>query len=290
MPGGLGEIPGKREAGQRRERQVVRLPDPGVEHPAHPGGDTLLDAVVMRGPGGRESTERRRLHRRHAAGPEPHGEVEILLAPYRLVQADRRREDRLQTGVAGQVRVSERLLDEVQAEGVQFLQPRDILEPVGSVRIHRECEIGEAFPHGPDRLQIVTGPDLELHPRVPAREVRPDRPDELPGIRAEPEAHTYAQRPAGPPEEFPEGESELPRLEVPECSLERGLRRRVSPHGPGERPEILRARDLGPREPRQEEFLKDMPRGLRRLVGVGGILPGRALSPSLLRLRALGPD
>ena len=153
---GRREIARQRETGQRREREIRRASEPGLEHPAAPRGDTVIAAHVV--------DARRFEVAADAAGLDAHDRARAELDRLardarrgdRLVEADRRLDQPRQPGVADEVVVGERLLDEQQVERVERAEVGGVGERVRAVRVDLEGDVTEAVPERGDRLDVPT--------------------------------------------------------------------------------------------------------------------------------------
>ena len=163
--------PGRREAGQRGQRQVGGATHAGLQHPAAPDRHALRAAQVVDGKRLAQSAHPPGLDVDHPARPHLQRLAGVPRREDALVQADRRLELGLQPAVVPQVVLRQRLLDQQQVQIIQRQQaPRRFRgyrpswrRPAGGCS-GRRC----ARPvHRPHRARL----DLDLDAAVALRQV-----------------------------------------------------------------------------------------------------------------------
>src|SRR5207237_1147984 len=119
--------------GERREREVRGAADPALEHAAEERSATGALRGFERGLRGRGAAEASRLDVDDSARSERESGADRSESGEALVESDRRAEVLRELAVLGEVLGVERLLEEEEREGVEPLEDRPVLEPVGPV-------------------------------------------------------------------------------------------------------------------------------------------------------------
>ena len=154
------DIAGDRESGQRGDRDVGRPADAELVHPAAPDGHAARIAMIVHALRLEQAAQAADLDIDDPAGAQVESLAGVVGRVDALVQADRRlRDDCLEPGVVDDVVVGQRLLDQEQAEIVECLERRQVVERVGRVGIDLER----------DRRETARGPAARRRHPSPAR-------------------------------------------------------------------------------------------------------------------------
>jgi hypothetical protein len=294
-------VSGQGELRAGGERGVGAAADAGLEHPAAP----------HRHAAGRR--DRRDLARLEVAADAAGLDVDDLAGTerdrvrgrprrrHRLVEADRCRDPLRQLGMAAQVVLGERLLDQQQVERVELGQPSCVAQGVGGVRVDlQEQVVAEALPHRAHRLDVPAGLDLQLDPDVALVEVAADDVEQLRNRVHDPDGDTGWHAVTHRAEERRERLPRRAQLRVEQRHLDGGLRHRVALDRLEDVRDLPRRDVPGGEQPGEQEPAYDVLRGVDVLVGVQRRVHGDALAPAVAvrseradqqrLLRRLGPE
>jgi hypothetical protein len=139
---------------------------------------------------------------------------------------------------------------------------------------------GEVLAHGPHRLDVVTGLDLELDPYVAGVEGGGHGVEQRRGGGGDAEGDARRDEGARRAEARPERPALGPELGVEHGHLERRLGHRVALHGGQRRHDVVGA-EVTTDEPRGEVVAEHVGRAVGVLARVQGLGHGDALAPAL---------
>src|SRR5579864_6904231 len=163
-------VAGQREIRQRRERNVVRAPDAGLQHPAAPHRDAVLLADVVNVTRHGESAHTAKLYIDDLARAQFHGRARLLFGMHAFIQANWSFEPLLKLDVTINVIPAERLLDHHQIKTIELLQERKIIHCISGVGIHHQLDSRKLLPQTLHLLQVFARLDLDLDALVARRE------------------------------------------------------------------------------------------------------------------------
>ena len=165
----------------------------------------------------------------------------------RFVQADRRSHGLRQLGVPEQVVLGKRLLDEQQAELVEFGEVRGVVDGVGGVRIHLEGDVAELLAYRAHGNDVVAGLDLQLDAAVALGEMAIDRLQEIADLLVDPHRNAAVDGGARRAEILAERRAAGSQVGVEDRHLDRSLRHRVAADGRKDLRDVLGRRRRGAR-------------------------------------------
>ena len=159
---GGGDVAGKREVGQRRQGDVVRAADAGLEHSSAPDGNAALFGCVVDGDGFAEAADAADLDVDDAAGLHVDCGEGVAAVANGFVETDGGLEALLQHGVEVEVVVPEGLLDHQQVELVPAGDVVEVLHAVGGVGVAAERDVRPAVANGLEDVVVPAGLALQL--------------------------------------------------------------------------------------------------------------------------------
>src|SRR5205823_6130552 len=191
------DVAGKTKPREAGERNIVCATDARFQHSATPHRDAFRIAQVMNRQGLRIAPDAPDLHVDDSTASHFQGLPCSRRTRDALVQANWRRQDRLQLGVVHQIVMIKRLLDHEQVEIVELPQKLLIRNGVGAVGVYGKQDVWMTAPHLSHHLNIPTGFDLEFDSLITPSQVSLNPIEKLSESRLDAEAHTYGHARTG---------------------------------------------------------------------------------------------
>src|SRR5882724_4413031 len=157
-----GHIPGQNKIRQSRQRNVVRAPDPRLQHPATPHRDALGLAKIVNPLRHGVSAHSPHFDVDDLASAQCDSRLRLLRRMDALIQANRRLQSLLQLDMTVQIIPAQRLLDHHQVISVQLLEQRPIRSAIRRIRVHHQLDGREILPEPLYLLHIFARLDLDL--------------------------------------------------------------------------------------------------------------------------------
>ena len=146
-----GDVTGEREPVERGERGVGGPADARLEHPAAPDRHPELDAEVVDPPGLEVAADPSRLEVDDLAGPDLDRIPRNRHRRDRLVEADGSGRGSGKAGVADEIVLRQRLLDQQEVELVEAAQVVDVVAPVRGVGVDLQRDVRHRSTAAPRR-------------------------------------------------------------------------------------------------------------------------------------------
>ncbi len=200
----------------------------------------------------------------------------MVRRPDALVQADRRRELRLQLRVVDDVVVRQRLLDHHQVELIQPPQVIDVRQRVRRVRVRHQPDLRKRLPHRAHHFHVPARTDLDLDPLVARVHFGLDLLEQLLHRILNPDRHPARDLAVcSAADLLPQRLPVQPRRQVPARGLQAPARHAVPANVRAPRCHFARGFERMPEHPRRGVFLQNHPCRVHPLLVVEGVLAAR---------------